>query len=310
MSSDRVDSYMPLFGRDFFVATVGWPDAAVGAYIRLLIVQWEQGSVPGPLEELLAIAPTVVENWGFLESKFPAGSDGRRRNARCEEHRATSMELKAVRSEAGKLGNRVRWGDRKAIAERSPGDRRAIAKGIAKGIAKRSPPTPTPTPTSSPDGEEYLGGEREPTHAGMKPGWAAAEWQAFVTVWNATRRAAQWKPLTAPDGWPDVAATPGWMEKARAALDRLPGCAFFATPLAVTRFMADGFVDRILAGEFDHAKATRPGEAPKPAAAVSSRRWRDDACENMTDAQYAAWRSSAGRPGSVAESFGLRLAKP
>ena len=46
---------------------------------------------------------------------------------------------------------------------------------------------------------------------------------------------------------------PGWLDKAAEALDRLPGCQFFEQPLAVTKFL--DFVDRILAGEFDHAKS-------------------------------------------------------
>jgi hypothetical protein len=41
-------------------------------------------------------------------------------------------------------------------------------------------------------------------------------------------------------------------------MERLPRCQFFENPLAVTQFF--GFVDRILAGEFDHAKR-RPGQA-------------------------------------------------
>lgn len=56
----------------------------------------------------------------------------------------------------------------------------------------------------------------------------------------------------APDGWVDLAASPGWLDKAREALARLPTCEFFRDPVAVTRFFA--YVDRILAGEFDIAK--------------------------------------------------------
>lgn len=85
-----------------------------------------------------------------------------------------------------------------------------------------------------------------------KPGWAADEWGRFVASWNVTERAARWEPLTAPDGWVDHAASPGWLDKARQAMSRLPRCEFFDTPVAVTRFF--GYVDRILAGEFDNPK--------------------------------------------------------
>lgn len=83
-------------------------------------------------------------------------------------------------------------------------------------------------------------------------GWASEAWESFASRWNSTERARPWTALTAPDGWVDLAGRPGWLEKAGEALDRLPGCNFFEQPLAVTKFFE--FVDRILAGEFDHAK--------------------------------------------------------
>lgn len=84
------------------------------------------------------------------------------------------------------------------------------------------------------------------------PGWAATEWESFVSAWNRTARAKPWTPLLAPEGWVDLAASPGWLAKAREAMARLPTCEFFGDPVAVTRFF--GYVDRILAGEFDSAK--------------------------------------------------------
>jgi hypothetical protein len=83
-----------------------------------------------------------------------------------------------------------------------------------------------------------------------KPGWAAEAWAEFVARWNVTERAAKWTPFVAPTGWVDLAASPGWLDRARQAMGKLPGCKFFETPLAVTKFFE--FVDRILAGEFDH----------------------------------------------------------
>ena len=99
-----------------------------------------------------------------------------------------------------------------------------------------------------------------------QPGWAADEWAKFVEVWNRTSRATPWTPLTPPAGWVDAAAVPGWLDKARPARDRLPRCAFFSNPLAVTQFLADGYADRILAGEFDNARRepTRGGGPPAP----------------------------------------------
>jgi len=94
----------------------------------------------------------------------------------------------------------------------------------------------------------------EPSHFPERgAGWAAEEWERFSESWNKTQRARPWTAFSPPDGWVDYAARPGWLEKASEAMSRLPGCEFFEQPLAVTKFL--DFVDRILAGEFDHAKS-------------------------------------------------------
>lgn len=83
-----------------------------------------------------------------------------------------------------------------------------------------------------------------------------------MASWNVTERAARWEPLTAPLGWVDYAASPGWLERARQAMARLPMCEFFERPLAVTKFFE--FVDRILAGEFDNARQDVRGRKRQP----------------------------------------------
>lgn len=93
-------------------------------------------------------------------------------------------------------------------------------------------------------------------------GWAADEWDRFVASWNVTERAARWDPLTAPHGWVEFAASPGWLDRAKQAMARLPRCEFFERPLAVTKFFE--FVDRILAGEFDNAPQDVRGRKRQP----------------------------------------------
>jgi hypothetical protein len=75
-------------------------------------------------------------------------------------------------------------------------------------------------------------------------------WAGFVPRWNATERAEPWRPLTPPAAWADLAATPGWLERAHEAMAQLPACRYFERPVALTQFFREGFVDRILAGEF------------------------------------------------------------
>jgi len=250
------------FPRDFLAATIGWPASARGHYITLLCVQWEQGSLPSDLRRLEAISPGVSDDWEDLEEKFPAGEDGKRRNPRLERERA----YREGKAEAGRAGARAKWGkdgkaDGKTMAE-------PMANGMANGMAKRCPPSPSPAP--SPVRKEFT--HTASANAGdefRKPGWAAVEWEAFAATWNATKRAAPWKPLTPPSGWVEAAASPGWVELARQAVERLPRCEFFQTPLAVTKFLEPGWVDRILAGEFDNAKAAPRYGKPAPAGPMS-----------------------------------------
>jgi hypothetical protein len=134
-------------------------------------------------------------------------------------------------------------------------------KTIANGIAKRSPPSPSPSPSPYPKRENtHTHGDGE--NEFRKAGWAAEEWATFVTSWNDTDRAEPWPHLTPPDGWTDLAATPGWLQHAHEALSMLPTREYFDRPLPVTRFFT--FVDRIRAGEFADPKDAPRGRARKP----------------------------------------------
>jgi hypothetical protein len=246
------------FPRDFLASTIGWPAAAKGHYITLLSVQWEQGGLPGDPSRVDGISPGVVRDWPEFGEKFPICEDGKRRNPRLERERV----YRETKSAAGKAGARAKWGsdgkpDGKPMAD-------GMAKPMANGMAKRCPPSPSPSPSPSLCPEEFT----NTAGAGdefRKPGWAAVEWEAFAATWNATKRAAPWVPLSPPGGWVDAAASPGWLELARQAVERLPRCEFFQTPLAVTKFLEPGWVDRILAGEFDNAKAAPRYGKPAPA---------------------------------------------
>jgi uncharacterized protein YdaU (DUF1376 family) len=99
--------FFSFYGRDFLAATAGWTAAERGHYLTLLIVQWEQGSVPGDLERLELVSPGISKAWAVLEDKFPAGADGRRQNLRLEHERARAAE----RSEKASRSAARRWKD-------------------------------------------------------------------------------------------------------------------------------------------------------------------------------------------------------
>lgn len=267
MATATVDHYLPLFGRDFLAATAGWTAAERGHYITLLIVQWEQGALPAGLERLELVSPGVSAVWEIIEPKFPQWDDGLRRNRRLEEHREKCLELKDARSEAGKRGNEARWG-RTGIANgsqtASQTDRKRIANGVAKGIAKTSPPTPTPNRDedntrahgSDPPLAEPKAEPPEPMPAiPSRAGWVHDEWARVVAAWNATDRAVPWTLLSPPNGFADLAASPGWVESALAAVALLPHCRRFERPVPWTQFVRE--IDRILAGEFRDPREDR-----------------------------------------------------
>ena len=316
MADDKVDIYMPLYVRDFLTSTLGWSAEERGHYLTLLMVSWDRGALPAELESLERLSQGVTAVWPMLADKFPVCEDGMRRNARLEQHRDRCVGLKKKRAEAGKRAAEAKAA---AIAARANVQQTVnktstiVEQSLSNRCSIVKHPTSTSTSTSTSLREKEFT-HTAGVHAGeefLQPGWAATEWDRFVAVWNATKRAAPWPMLSPPDGWVDVAAVPGWLEKAAMALERLPACAFFATPLAVTQFLADGYVDRILAGAFDNAKRPVPGAATPPPAKPWAERpsWRDDACQNMTDERYKAWLK-AQRPSQAAQQIARRLSVP
>lgn len=261
MARTQIDHYIPFFGRDFYASTAMWKAEEVGHYIRLLVIQWDSGCLPAELERLEFVSPGVGKCWALLETKFPVGDDGQRRNARMEEHRAKAAEIKAKREDAGRVGGSKSQANRKQTGKQNSS--KTQANGNANGQAKVNHPSPSPSPSpihhQNEENTHYTGGGFSDF---SKPGWAADEWDRFAAVWNATERATPWTHLTAPSSWVEHAAAPGWLDKAHEALARLPSCHWFRDPLAVTRFFE--YVDRILAGEFDQQKQER-GRVRQPA---------------------------------------------
>jgi uncharacterized protein YdaU (DUF1376 family) len=269
----KADSHhvLPLFCDDLIASCVDMTPACFGAYMRLLCYAWTRGGVPDDEAACSRIAGGLEPgDWAAIRSRLtPIGGasqcdrsaiadgsqcDVRLTHPRLELERQAVEQIREKKSEAGKKGNLARWG--------SQTDRRAIAEGIANGSqSDRKTIAPNPSP-SLPIREE----ENTHTHSGddfRQPGWAADEWQRFVAVWNVTERAEPWPHLTPPEGWVDLAASPGWLERAREALARLPSRQFFDRPLPVTRFF--DFVDRIRAGEFADPKGHSKARPRQPA---------------------------------------------
>jgi len=158
-------------------------------------------------------------------------------------------ELSAARKQNGSKGGSKTSSKRQAKLQQAEQQNRGVS--VSDSVSDSFLETHTHTPAA------------EPVHSFGESGWADDEWQRFAAVWNVTERAEPWPHFTAPDGWVDLAATPGWLQRAREALARLPSRQYFDRPLPVTRFF--DFVDRIRAGEFADPKGNARTRGRQPA---------------------------------------------
>lgn len=98
-------------------------------------------------------------------------------------------------------------------------------------------------------------------------------WPVLVAAWNdgagqASRR-RPWKPLTPPHGSEAVILAPGWLDAALEAIKALPACRYFDSPVPLGQFCREGFVQRVLGGQYDAPKnqpagRLEPGDKPPP----------------------------------------------
>ena len=270
MARTQVDHYIPFFGRDFYASTAMWTAEEVGHYIRLLVIQWDSGGLPPELDRLELVSPGVGRVWPLLSGKFPLSEDGLRRNVRMEEHRAKAEVLKEARSEAGRAGGSKTQANLKQTAKQTgkQNESKPQANGEANGQAKVKPPSPSPSPSpssSSLRSEEII---PPPTAAEDREPWmghALDRWVPFREQWNQTPGAAVWHPLNPPTGsaWLECIANGSWREQYPLALAKLAGLRRFKNPVTLTQFLSDGWVGRIVAGDFDGepAQTTRHKQA-------------------------------------------------
>ena len=292
LDQDRVDMFLPLFCRDFLMSTIGWTAAQRGHYLTLLMVQWDAGSLPPELDDLERISGGVSEAWNLLQDKFPVDTDGLRRNLRLEEHRTTAVEIRKKRREIGQKGGQAKAKQRSTKALPKVDQRQSFA------VPELYHPEPEPEPQDSLSDERESGGAPPPPQAeapkARAAGYALPAWDAFLKAWNDAagrcRHIARYGSLHPPQTFLERFEEVGWLDDYPAGIARLERCQWFTTPVAMTWFCKQDTLQAVLAGQFDPKKPERPGQPPPKAPIVSTRMWRDDACQNLTDEQYASWR--------------------
>jgi uncharacterized protein YdaU (DUF1376 family) len=263
-------SWFPFFGRDFIAATLGWSAEERGHYTTLLIAQWEQDGLPNDMKRLELISPGVGKCWKTIESKFPVGVGGRRRNVRLEHERHLANE----RSERARQSASARWSGRGAegasagasggaVAEEVDVDNSAenddsgcdricdrISDRICPSDASMSISYSPPPPPPPPEGVE---------------GETGAGWSTLRAAWNETwGEKRQWRSSEPPAEAIARLGESGWLAEALQAIPEIKkgACSGFKTPPTLRQFCGrdpdrGSFVSRLLGGEFtDTTRAT------------------------------------------------------
>jgi len=111
-------------------------------------------------------------------------------------------------------------------------------------------------------------------------------------AWATAAKAGKVQPYRAkslPDGLPGRLADPGWLDEALRAIEHLPRCRYFDSPVTLIQLCGPGFVGKVLAGQYDtakQAKATgRPGRLDDP---PPPREWTGDDAARI-EATKRAW---------------------
>lgn len=111
---------LPLYYNDIVGSTKTWTDEEFGAYMRLLIEQWDKGGLPKDSQRLARLITSMDATWPMIKDKFEE-IDGMLKNKRMEEVR----EEKARHAKKQKENAEKRY--------QNP------AKYIAKVVAKHMP---------------------------------------------------------------------------------------------------------------------------------------------------------------------------
>jgi len=111
------DYYFPLFYKRLLASTIGWTDEEFGIYIRLLIYQFDNGSIPEDLKELKRISPKIKKNWNRISKKFIKKNEGELINLVMDEIRKDIEYKKEINQLHGKKGGRPKT---KRLSESEP----------------------------------------------------------------------------------------------------------------------------------------------------------------------------------------------
>ena len=153
------------YADDFLAGTATMTSAEVGAYIRLLCLQWSQGGFSANEVQRLKKNPWVFlgfENDAIeaVLEKFPAGDDGRHKNERLEAVRLKSEEYAEKQRNNGKKGGRPK----KQETQKNP----SLSLGLTQTEANGNPNKTSPVSSlQSPIDKQTKRGDGKPESVGQ-----------------------------------------------------------------------------------------------------------------------------------------------
>jgi hypothetical protein len=226
-----------------------------------------------------AFLDALVECPGFAEQMrrvgWLSGRDGSIDFPGFERHNGASAKARAMDSDRKKRVRKMSGSqpDENRTREEKRREEEGKQHARAAGAADETPTEADPEPGTHSSDCQHAAGRPKPARgdAGAteiangrhgaagdewrRAGWVHDEWARVVAAWNATERAVPWTLLSPPNGFADLAASPGWVESALAAVAMLPECRRFERPVPWTQFVRE--IDRILAGEFRDPREDR-----------------------------------------------------
>jgi hypothetical protein len=154
-----------------------------------------------------------------------------------ERHFSDSAKVRAL---AGQRVEKHRSRQRKATSVTHPPDGVTLEAQPDKNKNRGDNPPPPPREASQ-------------DHAALRAAWAAAAKAGKVQPYRAK---------TVPPALAERLAEPGWLDEALAAIEHLPRCRYFDTPATLFQLVGAGFVQRVLAGQYDDPKPAKAGRGP------------------------------------------------
>ena len=109
-------------------------------------------------------------------------------------------------------------------------------------------------------GEEIEEKRGEETPTGDSSSSVSEIWEDFKAKWAATAKTTGKGPKKPAKGFTEARWETGY-DRVLQALAMIPKCEYFSSPVTMTQFFSDGFIDRILEGHFT-GKSRKRGKPP------------------------------------------------